>query len=98
MSASSVNRGLTSNRRRMVVENDEYALFVRRVLAAHGRRVAGGDIEGLSSLAALSCEVDEALQTAITGLRSAGWSWAEIGSRLGMTRQAAHQRFSSLAS
>ena len=29
----------------------------------------------------------------VTGLRTAGYSWAEIGNRLGITRQAAQQRF-----
>ena len=29
----------------------------------------------------------------IAGLRSAGYSWAEIAHRLGITRQAAHQRW-----
>ncbi len=30
---------------------------------------------------------------AVTGLRAFGYSWAEIGSRLGITRQAAQQRW-----
>jgi hypothetical protein len=30
---------------------------------------------------------------ATTFLRACGYSWAEIGSRLGITRQAAHQRW-----
>ena len=30
---------------------------------------------------------------AVKGLRACGYSWAEIGSRLGITRQAAHQRW-----
>jgi hypothetical protein len=29
---------------------------------------------------------------AVKGLRACGYSWAEIGSRLGITRQAAQQR------
>lgn len=93
MSASSVNRGLTPHRRRWHVENGEFAAFTRRIVAAHGRRVATGDIEGLADLAALSAEVDDAMQSAIVGLRTAGFSWSDIGARLGMSRQAAHQRF-----
>jgi hypothetical protein len=30
---------------------------------------------------------------AVKGLRDCGYSWAEIGSRLGITRQAAQQRW-----
>lgn len=98
MSASSVGRGLTRDRVRYVVENDKFSAFSRRILAAHGRRVGSGDIEGLADLAALSAEVDAAMHTAITGLRTAGYSWAEIGSRLGITKQSAHQRFGAVAS
>lgn len=93
MSAPIVNRPLTPERRRMVVENDDYATFTRRVLAAHGRRIAGGDIEGLAALAALADDVDTAMHAAVAGLRAAGFSWADIGARLGMSRQAAQQRY-----
>lgn len=44
-------------------------------------------------LAALAEDVDAAMHAAVAGLRAAGWSWAEIGARLGMTRQSAHERF-----
>jgi hypothetical protein len=76
-----------------VVENDDYAAFTRRVIAAHGRRIARGDIEGLATLAALADDIDTALREAITGLRAAGFSWADIATRLGITRQAAQQRW-----
>jgi hypothetical protein len=85
--------GRPTRGQRAVVENDDYAAFTRRVLAAHGRRIATGDIEGLSTLAALSAQVDGALHTAITGLREQGYSWADIADRLRITRQAVHQRF-----
>lgn len=99
MSAPTVNRRLTtdarSGGRRTGVENDDYAAFTRRILAAHGRRIAHGDIEGLADLAALSADVDTALVDAVTGLRAAGFSWTDIGNRLGITRQAAHQRYAT---
>lgn len=44
-------------------------------------------------LRALEDHVTRAIHTAVTGLRTAGYSWAEIGNRLGITRQAAQQRF-----
>lgn len=94
-SRSGVKRGLTAAPSTRVVENDEFGAFARRILAAHGRRVATGDIEGLSDLDALGRAWDEAMHTAIAGLRTEGFSWAEIGDRLGITRQAAHQRWGS---
>lgn len=99
---SGVNRDLTSGRRSgghsgdyRPVENDEFARFTRRVLAAHGRRIARGDIEGVADLASLATTVDRALTEAIGGLRRAGYSWADIGRRLGTSRQAAQQRWST---
>ena len=78
---------------RRVVENDDYAAFTRRVLRAHARRIARGDIEGLAALAALAADIDTAQTTAVTGLRAHGYSWADIANRLGISRQAAQQRW-----
>lgn len=94
MTAPTVKRRLTMQRRHTLVENDDYAAFTRRVLAAHGRRIARGDIEGLATLAALAAEIDHAVTEAVTGLHHAGFSWTDIAARLGVTRQAAHQRWS----
>src|SRR5437763_16170497 len=90
---STVKRSLTANRRRRVVENDEYAAFIRRAVRAYGRRIAGGDIETLRDLIALAGEVEHATDTAVAGLRRYGYSWTEIADRLGITRQAAYQRW-----
>jgi hypothetical protein len=38
-------------------------------------------------------DLDEASTQAVTGLRKAGYSWAVIAGRLGVTRQAARQRW-----
>jgi hypothetical protein len=75
------------------VENDEYADFLRRALRAYARRISGGDIEALASFSALVAEASEQLGEAIFFLRVRGYSWAEIGLRLGVTRQAAQQRW-----
>ena len=80
-------------RRRDVVENDDYAAFTRRVVRAYARRVATGDVEALTDMVALSSVLDDAIGQAVTGLRSHGYSWAEIAARLGITRQAAQQRW-----
>lgn len=103
MSPFTVNPRLTPHhpnrdqRRRIVrrrdVANDDYAGFTRRIITAHGRRIAAGDIEGLAALAEIYVSLDAALSLAVHGLREQGYSWADIGARFGMTRQAAQQRF-----
>jgi hypothetical protein len=88
-----VNHPFTVKRSRRVVENDEYAAFTRRILRAYARRVADGDVEALTLMLGLSAEIDTAISQAVHGLRGFGYSWADIGSRLGITRQAAQQRW-----
>jgi len=88
-----VKRGLTSRRSRPVTENDEYAAFARRVLRAWGRRVAAGDIDAIADMAAAAAELDAAISQAVAGLRARSYSWADIGARLGVSRQAAQQRW-----
>ncbi len=101
MSPNSVNRALTAKprkpRRRHLVENDEYAAFTRRIIRAYARRVATGDVEALTDMVALSTELDRAIGHAVTGLRHYGYSWAEIALRLGISRQAAQQRWGGAA-
>jgi hypothetical protein len=90
---NTVNNPLTSNSGRPVVENDEYAAFARRVLRAYARRIASGDIEALTLITDLGTDVENAIRDAVIGLRGFGYSWADIGTRLGVTRQAAQQRW-----
>jgi hypothetical protein len=90
---SDVNPSLTPKRVRRVVENDDYAAFARRVIRAYARRIATGDIEALTAMATLSNDLDQAINQAVTGLREYGYSWADIARPLGVTRQAAQQRF-----
>ena len=92
-SASSVNKPLTLKRRYRAVENDEYAAFLRRVIAAYSRRVAAGDIEAITTMANLADHLEDATRQAITGLRESGYSWADVAMRLGITRQGAQQRW-----
>ncbi len=88
-----VKARLTAKQRSRPVDNDEYAAFARRVLRAYSRRIAAGDIDALTGMADLSAEVESAMIQAVTGLRQQGYSWADIGTRLGITRQAAQQRW-----
>lgn len=92
---SSVEVRSTSNRRRRPVENDEYASFFRRILRAYSRRIAQGDIDALEDMRDLAAEINTSMGNAVTGLREQGYSWAEIGLRLHITRQAAQQRWGS---
>lgn len=94
-SPDTVNVWLTPERRRRPVDNDEFAAFARRVLRACARRVATGDIDALTHMTDLSTEIDTAIGQAVAGLRTIGYSWADIGARLGITRQAAQQRWGS---
>ena len=75
------------------MENDEYACFLQRVIRAYSRRVASGDIDAINTMVRLSADLDHATREAITGLRGIGYSWADIGLRLGITRQAVQQRW-----
>ena len=93
MRPNTVKATLTTKRPRSRVENDEYAAFARRVLRAYSRRVGDGDVDALVVMVGLADEIDAAIGEAVKGLRARGYSWAEIGSRLGITRQAAQQRW-----
>ena len=91
---NTVKKDLTRKRRRRRVENDEYADFLRRALHGYTRRVAHGDIDALASFNALVAEAGEQLAEAVFYLRAySGYSWTDIGARLGITRQAAQQRW-----
>lgn len=86
------NPALTSNEK-STVENDAYAAFARRVIRAYARRVGSGDVEALAPMLDLSRALDDCITEAVSGLREFGYSWAEIANRIGVTRQAAHQRW-----
>lgn len=74
-------------------DHREFGAFARRILRAMGRRCAGADVEDLVDLLALRDEVDAAVDVAVIGLREQGHSWTEIGAAVGVTRQAARQRW-----
>ncbi|WP_127935287.1 hypothetical protein [Nonomuraea polychroma] len=84
---------LTPDSPRRVVENDQYAAFLRRAIRAYGRRIASGDVEALADVIALIDDLDDTIARAVTGLRAQGYSWADIARPLAITRQAAQQRW-----
>ena len=71
--------------------------MVRRMLAALARRGAAGEVEALEALANLERVVPDYLGQAARGAHDgpAGYSWTDLGLWLGISRQAARQRFSS---
>ena len=88
-----VRESMTPRRRRRRAENDEYAAFVRRVLRAYAARVALGDIDAVADMVAISGEMNALIAEAVRGLRDKGYSWADVGQRLGVSRQAAFERW-----
>lgn len=58
-----------------------------------GARVGDGDVEAFTLMTGLADDIDAAMAEAVKGLRAYGYFWAEIGSRLGITCQAAQQRW-----
>lgn len=68
--------------------------MMRRMMRAYLARVADGDPDDLAGLVAFIDETEESLAATVRAMRKAyGWSWAEIGAALGVSRQAAQQRF-----
>lgn len=84
-------------RRRVERETPEYAAMMRRMIRAHGRRVADADPEDLTELIELREVLEAAISEAITGQRARhGRSWSDIARGLGITRQAAQQRYANV--
>lgn len=82
-------------RRRTPRETPEVADGARRLIRAVARR-AETDLDALPLLAQLGADVDEAMARAVKGCRDFGWSWADVGRVLGVTRQAAQKRYGHL--
>lgn len=72
--------------------------MIGRMLRALARR-ASADDQSLAELVGLRAELDAAIDEAARRAHDdAGFSWTEIGDQLGLTRQAARQRFGVRAS
>lgn len=78
-------------------ETPEYAAMVARMIRAHGKRVANGNLEDLAELVAMRDQLDETIAMAANGLHE-HHSWTEIGGVLGVSRQAARQAAQRAAS
>lgn len=73
------------------VENESYAAFCMRVAKSLGDRVGDGDVHELRYIRTLREATQEAEGRAVLGLLAQGYSYAEIGAGLGISRQAVHK-------
>lgn len=89
----SANRAGTEHGEQIVaIETSEYVGMLRRCVRALGRR-AGDDVDALATFTELAELVDATMAEAARSCHAAGYSWTEIGDALGVSRQAARQRF-----
>lgn len=83
-------------RRKKDREALELAGFLRRMARALVRRAAGGDLDALAALVESRDALDAAIGDAARALHydfHQPYSWGEIARELGISRQAAQQRF-----
>ena len=86
-------RGPLVRRLERASDHGEYSAFARRAVRAMGRRVADSDPDDLVLMLALRAELDDAITAAVVGQRQAGFTWSQIADVLGVSRQAAQQRW-----
>jgi hypothetical protein len=75
------------------MDNFDFFKFCSRIIRAFQRRVSDGDVASLMYLLSVAELAEDAARDAAVDLNRAGYSWQEIGNALGVSRQAAHQRF-----
>lgn len=66
---------------------------IGRLIAALGRRCAAGDPDTVRLLVGLHDSTDAAMTEAVAGWRASGFTDAQIGRELGVTRQAVAKRW-----
>lgn len=74
-------------------ESPEISAFIRRMFRALERRAASGDLEAVEALAGLAKPLAEATRRAGQSAWDTGYSYTELADALGISRQAARQRF-----
>jgi hypothetical protein len=99
-----VTAPVPAKRRSREKDNREYFGFARRMLRAYGKRVVAEDPSDLRYLLELRAEMDAVIARTARELHDgaeatettparAGWSWAEIGAEVGITKRAAFTRW-----
>lgn len=74
-----------------MMEPDDFNRWVREARAL-GRR-AGDDPMALRQAEMILGELKHSIRAAVPGLLDQGFSWADIGQELGITRQVAHRKY-----
>jgi DNA-directed RNA polymerase specialized sigma24 family protein len=86
--------GLSRDRPQRAERDDEDIVqAVARLIAAVGRRASAADPDSAHWLRYLAGELDDAFAAAVAGWRLSGFSDAQIGRELGVTKQAVQQRW-----
>jgi hypothetical protein len=73
--------------------DEDVTAGIARMIRALGRRCAEADPDTAALLRLLVDELDDAIAGAVAGWRSTGFSDAQIGRELGVTKQAVQQRW-----
>jgi uncharacterized protein with PIN domain len=82
----------TESKSRM--ENPEFAQMMARFVRTYERRLSAADPSDLMDALAIAAQMDDMIGRAVRAQREAhGFSWAEVAAELGVTRQAAQQRW-----
>lgn len=74
-------------------DHSRFHAMLRRMIRAYARRVTAGSPEDLAEMVTLRAYLESGITTAVQGLRAQGYSWAEVARPLGITKQAAQQRY-----
>lgn len=82
-----------SKRRKRYTDTEDFGRMVERMLRAYGLRVGAADMDDLRQLMTIRELLDQITAEAVEQLRSTGYSWADVGEAMGVTRQAAQQRW-----
>ena len=74
-------------------DHAEFLAFTRRIMRALSRRIGDADPEDLALMCELASELDAQIVQAVLAQRATGTSWTDIARPLGITRQAARQKW-----
>jgi hypothetical protein len=75
-------------------ETTDYLAMLSRMIRGLGRRLGDGDPADIAGAVALQRELDAVIRAGVLTMREDhGFSWAQIADELGVTRQAAYQRY-----
>lgn len=95
LSPNRTGREVLAMGRRETYEAPEMGAMLKRFARAMVRRAAEGDLEAVSVLAEVHVAFGDAIADGARAAHERGYSWTEIGRELGITRQAARQRFAT---